>query len=44
MLTMILSVLVAFFSATGTTYPEYTWEDGLLLNSYTQEELKKLLK
>lgn len=26
------------------TYPQYNWADGLLLNSYTMEELKTLAK
>lgn len=27
-----------------TTYPQYNWADGMLLNSYTKEDLKKLIK
>lgn len=26
------------------SYPQYNWADGLLLNSYTKEDLKKLVK
>lgn len=27
-----------------TTYPQYNWADGMLLNSYTKEDLRKLIK
>lgn len=26
------------------TYPQYDWSEGLLLNSYTEEDLKKMVK
>lgn len=26
------------------TYPQYDWADGMLLNSYTEEDMKKMVK